>query len=203
MKISGIRWTLSQLIMQKSKLGLSNPLDMIYHVQPVMIIVLLPFAVAFEGLKMSSSLAVFRYEDIGLFLTTVIRVVTGGLIAFFMEVAEYLLVSYTSGLTLSVAGIVKEILSLGLAIVIEQTDISAVNAVGLVVCMAGITLHVVRKATMVNKSPMQRDQGRRSFGRSEKGERLLSGSDSDSGSETELFHTSPSSGHKQASEVNK
>ena len=61
-----------------------------------------------------------------------------------MEVAEYLLVSYTSGLTLSVAGIVKEILSLGLAIVIESTDISAVNAVGLVICMAGITLHVIR-----------------------------------------------------------
>ena len=189
--------------MQKSKLGLSNPLDMIYHVQPVMIIVLLPFAVAFEGLKMSSSLAVFRYEDFGLFLTTLIRVVTGGLIAFLMETAEYLLVSYTSGLTLSVAGIVKEILSLGLAIVIEKTDISPVNAVGLVVCMAGITLHVVRKATLVNKSPMQRDQGRRHFGGSgEKGERLLSGSESDSGSETELFHTSPSSGHKQASEVN-
>ena len=175
---------------------------MIYHVQPVMIIVLLPFAVAFEGLKMSSSLAVFRYEDFGLFMTTIIRVVTGGLIAFFMEVAEYLLVSYTSGLTLSVAGIVKEILSLGLAIVIEKTDISPVNAVGLVVCMAGITLHVVRKATLVNKTPMQRDLGRRHFGGAEKGERLLSGSESGSDSETELFHTSPSSGHKQASEVN-
>ena len=136
---------MSQLIMQKSKLGLSNPLDMIYHVQPVMIIVLLPFAVAFEGLKMSSSLAVFRYEDFGLFMTTIIRVVTGGLIAFFMEVAEYLLVSFTSGLTLSVAGIVKEILSLGLAIVIESTDISPINAIGLVVCLAGITLHVIRK----------------------------------------------------------
>ena len=175
---------------------------MIYHVQPVMIIVLLPFAVAFEGLKMSSSLAVFRYEDFGLFMTTIIRVVTGGLIAFFMEVAEYLLVSYTSGLTLSVAGIVKEILSLGLAIVIEKTDISPVNAVGLVVCMAGITLHVIRKATLVNKTPMQRDLGRRHFGGSEKGERLLSGSETGSDSETELFHTSPSSGHKQESEVN-
>ena len=187
--------------MQKAKLGLSNPLDMIYHVQPIMIVVLLPFAVAFEGVKMSSSLAVFRYKDIGLFLATVVRVLTGGLIAFFMEVAEYLLVSYTSGLTLSVAGIVKEILSLGLAIVIEQTDISPVNAVGLVVCMAGITLHVIRKATLVNKTPVQRDFQRRHFGTgAEKAERLLSGSESDS--ETELFHTSPSSGYKQASEVN-
>ena len=180
--------------MQKSKLGLSNPLDMIYHVQPVMIIVLLPFAVAFEGLKMSSSLAVFRYEDFGLFLTTLIRVVTGGLIAFLMETAEYLLVSYTSGLTLSVAGIVKEILSLGLAIVIESTDISPINAVGLVVCMAGITLHVIRKATMTDRKASITNNGR-SLGRGggAKGGvassmRLLSDSDSDS--ETELFHTS-------------
>ena len=187
--------------MQKSKLGLSNPIDMIYHVQPVMIIVLLPFAVAFEGVKISSSLALFRYEDSLLFLTTLMRVVAGGLIAFFMEVAEYLLVSYTSGLTLSVAGIVKEVLSLGLAIVIESTDISAVNAVGLVICMAGITLHVVRKATLVNKTAAVRSSGfqRRSLGAEDKRERLLSDSDSDS--EMELFHTSPSSGHKQASEV--
>ena len=187
----GIRWTLSQLIMQKSQLGLSNPIDMIYHVQPVMIIVLLPFAIAFEGVKISSSLALFRFEDSILFVATISRVVTGGLIAFFMEVAEYLLVSYTSGLTLSVAGIVKEILSLGLAILIEATDISAINAVGLVVCMAGITLHVIRKATMADKRTTSSTNNGRSLGRGggvASSMRLLSDSDSDS--ETELFHTS-------------
>jgi len=198
--LSGIRWTLSQLIMQKSQLGLSNPVDMIYHVQPVMIMVLIPFAVGFEGVTISSSLALFRFEDSILFLTTITRVVAGGLIAFFMEVAEYLLVSYTSGLTLSVAGIVKEILSLGLAIVIESTDISAVNAVGLVVCMAGITLHVIRKASMVDKNAVTVTNGRE-YGRSTKkgltsSMPLLSGSDSDS--EMELYHTSP--GHRHGSE---
>ena len=192
----GIRWTLSQLIMQKSQLGLSNPIDMIYHVQPVMIIVLLPFAIAFEGVKISSSLALFRFEDSILFVATISRVVTGGLIAFFMEVAEYLLVSYTSGLTLSVAGIVKEILSLGLAILIEATDISAINAVGLVVCMAGITLHVIRKATMADKRTTSSTNNGRSLGRGggAKGGGVASSmrllSDSDSDSETELFHTS-------------
>ena len=95
--LSGIRWTLSQLIMQKSQLGLSNPVDMIYHVQPVMIIVILPFAIGFEGVKISSSVAMFGFDDIMMFISTIIKVVTGGLIAFFMEVAEYLLVSYTSG----------------------------------------------------------------------------------------------------------
>jgi len=199
--LSGIRWTMSQLIMQKSQLGLSNPIDMIYHVQPVMIVVLLPFTLAFEGVKISSSIAFFRFDDGLLFLTTMARVCVGGIIAFFMEVAEYLLVSHTSGLTLSVAGIVKEIISLGLAIIIESTDISPVNAIGLVICMSGITLHVVRKAT--NREKTERPtitQGRfRGGAKSGARGRLLSGSDESSDSEAELFH-SGSVRHKPATE---
>ena len=199
--LSGIRWTMSQLIMQKSQLGLSNPIDMIYHVQPVMIIVLLHFTLAFEGVKISSSSAFFRFDDGLLFLTTMARVCVGGIIAFFMEVAEYLLVSYTSGLTLSVAGIVKEIISLGLAIIIESTDISPVNAIGLVICMSGITLHVIRKAANMEKRDRPTiSQGRYRGGlKSAAGESLLSRSDS-SDSETELFH-SGAVRHKPATEV--
>jgi solute carrier family 35 protein C2 len=36
--------------MQKSKLGLENPVDMVYHVQPWMIVPVLPLAIGFEGL---------------------------------------------------------------------------------------------------------------------------------------------------------
>lgn len=46
----GIRWTLAQLIMQKSKLGLHNPIDMIYYMQPWMILSVLPFLIVFEGI---------------------------------------------------------------------------------------------------------------------------------------------------------
>jgi solute carrier family 35 protein C2 len=35
--------------MQKSKLGLENPVDMVYHVQPWMMVAILPLAVYFEG----------------------------------------------------------------------------------------------------------------------------------------------------------
>ena len=33
---SGLRWTLSQMVMQKSEMGLANPIDMMYHIQPWM-----------------------------------------------------------------------------------------------------------------------------------------------------------------------
>lgn len=48
---SGIRWTFAQLIMQKQKIGLHNPVDMVFHMQPWMILAALPFAIVFEGKK--------------------------------------------------------------------------------------------------------------------------------------------------------
>jgi len=187
--LSGIRWTLSQLIMQKAQLGLSNPIDLVYHVQPIMILCLLPFAVTFEGTRIASSISVFRYQEISVFLSTLGLVGIGGLIAFCMEVAEFLLVSYTSGLTLSVAGIVKEVISLTMAIIIEESDVSVINMIGLVVCMSGITMHVVRKATQVER-PDKAGTGRflRREGASNNTLPLLSDSGSDS--EMELYHTS-------------
>lgn len=46
---SGIRWSFAQLVMQKCNLGLHNPIDMVYHMQPWMIIAILPFTLGFEG----------------------------------------------------------------------------------------------------------------------------------------------------------
>ena len=130
----------------------------------------------------------------------------GGFIAFLMECAEFLLVSYTSGLTLSVAGdcfkqcsdyqmsvwsgIVKEILSLTLAVIFQSSDISLINVLGLVICMTGITLHVVRKATSVEaRGSTERSAGRGSRRSPGQRESLLSQSESEDDSEVEVFHT--------------
>lgn len=183
--LSGIRWTVSQLIMQRAQYGLSNPMDMIYHVQPLMILTVLPFAIGIEGTSVATSVTMFRYNEVSTFLQTIALVTVGGTIAFGMEVAEFLLVSYTSSLTLSVAGIVKEILSLTLAVIYQSTDISVINMVGLVVCMTGISLHVVRKATTMDKDSvpgrMRGSPGSR--------EALLSGSDTNSDSDEINYYT--------------
>lgn len=46
---SGLRWTMAQLVMQKSKLGMSNPIDMMYYMQPWMLVAILPVALYFES----------------------------------------------------------------------------------------------------------------------------------------------------------
>uniref|UniRef100_A0A1A9UJJ0 Sugar phosphate transporter domain-containing protein n=1 Tax=Glossina austeni TaxID=7395 RepID=A0A1A9UJJ0_GLOAU len=111
----GIRWSLAQFIMQKSKLGLHNPIDMIYHMQPWMI---LSF---------------------------------GAVLAFFMEVSEFLVLSKTSSLTLSIAGIFKDIFQLALAVELNGDQLTLINVLGLIVCLAGICCHLLHKYSMLTK----------------------------------------------------
>jgi solute carrier family 35 protein C2 len=196
--LSGIRWTVSQLIMQKEKYGLNNPVDMIYHVQPLMIITLLPFTVGFEGTRVSSSVLMFRYEEYSVLLETIALITVGGSIAFLMEVGEFLLLAHTSSLTLSIAGIVKEVISLALAIVFQSNDISVINVIGLVVCMTGITLHVVRKATKDGRPEKEKIPGA-PLRRAESCDMpLLSSSSESTDSETEIFHTSRMTSSKKS-----
>lgn len=50
---SGIRWTFSQMIMQKEKIGLHNPVDMVFHIQPWTILAALPLAIIFECMEIN------------------------------------------------------------------------------------------------------------------------------------------------------
>ncbi len=124
--LSGIRWTFSQLIMQKSKLGLSNPIDFIYHIQPLMVMSLLPIAIGVEGkllkqnnnwhltlfpailgVDLAASKATFRTENMSDSMHTLNLILFGGILAFCMEVAEFMVIRFTSSLTLSIIGVVK------------------------------------------------------------------------------------------------
>ena len=104
---SGIRWTLSQLIMQKSKLGLENPVDFIFHIQPLMILSLLPIAIGVEGIEFSASDQAFRFHEFSTFTHTLSLMTIGGVLAFCMEVAEFMVVTFASSLTLAIVGVFK------------------------------------------------------------------------------------------------
>ncbi|KFM57014.1 Solute carrier family 35 member C2, partial [Stegodyphus mimosarum] len=67
-----------------------------------------------------------------------------------MELSEYLLLVYTSSLTLSIAGVFKEVCTLYLAVRYTGDHMTTVNFIGLIVCLIGITLHVVLKGLHSN-----------------------------------------------------
>jgi solute carrier family 35 protein C2 len=108
---SGIRWTMAQLIMQKSKLGLKNPVDMIYYMQPWMLMSIFPISVVVEGTDIYNGLVNVDWSNYSLIIVTIFVVVGGAILAFSMEVLEFLVVTYGSSLTLSVSGIFKVILT--------------------------------------------------------------------------------------------
>lgn len=142
---SGIRWTFVQLLMQKQKMGVQNPIDMMYHMQPWMILSVLPFAIAIEGNMVIVNCQLFLSDGYNTFLYVLFKIVAGAFVAFFMEIGEMLLVTYTSSLTLSVAGIFKEVFVLGLAILWNGDQLSPVNLAGLFLCLCGISSHVIHK----------------------------------------------------------
>lgn len=144
--MGGLRWTVAQLVMQKKEIGLTNPIDMIYHIQPWMIVGLIPLAIPFEGAKLATSAMVFRYHDVTVMLKTVGQALTGAVLAFLMELSEYLLLVCTSSLTLSISGILKEVFTLYLDVQVNGDAMKAVNKVGLVLSVVGISLHVFMRA---------------------------------------------------------
>ncbi|XP_045458450.1 solute carrier family 35 member C2 [Melitaea cinxia] len=143
---AGLRWTFAQLLMQKSKLGLHNPVDMVFHVQPWMFLSLLPFTIMFEGSKCIDELLKLSPEEL---MPTILKVSVGATIAFAMEISEFLVVTYTSSLTLSIAGIFKEMCILVLAVEVSGDQLSPINVVGLAVCLLGIIGHIVHKLLVI------------------------------------------------------
>ncbi|WAR13013.1 S35C2-like protein [Mya arenaria] len=144
--LSGLRWTLAQVVMQKNELGLHHPLDTMYHIQPWMIVGLIPLSIAFEGVPLATTDQFFRFNDYEILLRNCSLVLLGAFLAFMLEFSEFLLLSQTSSLTLSISGIFKELCTLLLAHMINGDTMNAVNGVGLFVCLLGIILHVVLKA---------------------------------------------------------
>ncbi|XP_059473583.1 solute carrier family 35 member C2 [Neocloeon triangulifer] len=144
--ISGLRWTLAQMMMHRSKLGLGNPIDMIYHMQPWMAVTLIPFVVLIEGVSLASTYQAFRFDQWSELAHTVFGILLGASIAFLMEISEFLLIMVTSSLTLSIAGIFKEACTFILAVKYNGDKMSPFNAIGLVICLCGILVHVLNKA---------------------------------------------------------
>ncbi|XP_037540963.1 solute carrier family 35 member C2 isoform X2 [Nematolebias whitei] len=154
--IGGIRWTLTQVLMQKAELGLQNPIDTMYHLQPLMFLGLFPLFLYNEALSLSTSEKLFRVTKLSPLLYSLLTLSIGGTLAFGLGFSEFLLVSRTSSLTLSISGIVKEICTLLLAAYLGD-KMSVLNWLGFAVCLCGVSLHIGLKTYYSkNKAPSLR-----------------------------------------------
>jgi solute carrier family 35 protein C2 len=63
--------------------------------------------IPFIATALASNCKFFRYHDAAVVVITLLQIIAGAVLAFCMEVAEFMVVTHTSSLTLSVAGIFK------------------------------------------------------------------------------------------------
>ncbi|XP_057292258.1 solute carrier family 35 member C2-like isoform X1 [Hydractinia symbiolongicarpus] len=144
--MAGVRWTTAQLVMQKKSIGLTNPLDAIFHIQPIMALTMVVLAFSMEGTAVASSDLLFRAPSYDVAISSLFIVLIGAVLAFLLTLSEFLLVCNTSSLTLSIAGIFKEVCTLTIATELGGDKWTVTNFIGLVICMTGISVHVVGNA---------------------------------------------------------
>lgn len=115
----------TKLLFSRSDVGLSNPVDAMYYIQPWMLAVIIPLACIREGMSRSFfrfvlsdlrfalgqqllyQLHLFNKQSFANLGHYVNIFGSSALLAFSLEFSEFLLVSNTSSLTLSVSGIFK------------------------------------------------------------------------------------------------
>lgn len=119
--------------------------------QGFMIVSLLPFAIIFEARKLWDHVYSFSEMETNNIVMLWLKISVAAFLIFFMEISEFLVLSLTSSLTLSIAGIFKEICQLVLAIKIHNEILSTGNIVGLVLCLGGISSHVLYKYYLLKR----------------------------------------------------
>ncbi|CAG8561398.1 5636_t:CDS:2 [Cetraspora pellucida] len=133
---SGLRWSLTQMLLQQEE-SMNNPIATLYYISPVMFIMMTILSLIFERPYNEFGHSK-HFKDFETFLKTLGLMLIGGILAFCMTMSEFALIKNTSTVTLSVAGISKEVVVIMLSVLIYQDILTPLNILGLVVSIAGI-----------------------------------------------------------------
>ncbi|KAK6134418.1 hypothetical protein DH2020_031850 [Rehmannia glutinosa] len=172
--MSGFRWTMTQILLQfalcscslnlvvqvdtetsyvanwlRARFCLKNPLTLMSYVTPVMAIATAILSLIwdpwYEFRKsdyFNSSWHIARSCLLMLF---------GGTLAFFMVLTEYILVSVTSAVTVTIAGVVKEAVTILVAVLYFHDEFTWLKGFGLLTIMVGVSLFNLYKYQKLQK----------------------------------------------------
>ncbi|KAK9150610.1 hypothetical protein Syun_008919 [Stephania yunnanensis] len=155
--MSGFRWSMTQILLQKEAYGLHNPITLMSYVTPVMAVatallslILDPWHEFKQNNYFNSSWHVLR---------SCLLMFVGGTLAFFMVLTEYILVSATSAVTVTIAGVVKEAVTILVAVFYFHDQFTWLKGAGLFTIMIGVGLFNWYKYRKLQKSQtMDKDE---------------------------------------------
>jgi len=162
---AGFRWACTQVLMaprhrqdersltQESR-PLLNPVTLLYYTSPFGLAGLLPIALYREARPLRAYLADSTETPL-----VVALVLVGAMLGFCLLLAELKVVQLASGLTLSVAGIFKELLTVLASAWLLGDTLTPTNMAGLAICLLGIALYNrSRLLELRRQTPIQIDR---------------------------------------------
>lgn len=132
--MSGLRWSFTQMLL-KNNPRTPNSITTIFYLSPAMCVLLFTIGMFHEG--WGNFLASNIWEVKGVFVTIALMIIPGFL-AFMMTLCEFKLLSVSQVITLSIAGIFKELLTIILSSIIFGDRLSFINVLGLVITFLDI-----------------------------------------------------------------
>ncbi len=146
---SGFRWGLTQILLLRNP-ATSNPFSSIFYLAPIMFVSLLIIAIPVEGFPSLWEGLRILVEKEGAALGPLILLFPG-VIAFCMTSAEFALLQRTSVVTLSIAGIFKEVVTISAAGIVFHDALTPINISGLFVTIGAIAAYNYIKITKMRE----------------------------------------------------
>ncbi|KAI1268946.1 triose-phosphate transporter family-domain-containing protein [Xylariaceae sp. FL1019] len=142
---SGFRWGLTQILLLRHP-ATSNPFSSIFFLTPIMFATLLLIAFPVEGFWEFLEGIQTLSGEWGWFRTPLLLLFPGT-IAFLMTSAEFALLQRSSVVTLSIAGIFKEVVTIIVAALVFDDKLTPINISGLLVTLGAIAAYNYIKLT--------------------------------------------------------
>ncbi|GMK59391.1 hypothetical protein CspeluHIS016_0704060 [Cutaneotrichosporon spelunceum] len=154
--MGGLRWALTELIMNKRAMGLSNPFATIFWLAPLMGLILFTVSAIIEDWIGMFTGPYFANPLVALKSTAIIAF--PGAVAFAMVSSEYFVIHRTGVVPLSVAGIFKEVSTIAFSAWIFGDKLTALNLIGCAITIAGIALYSFHKYQKSMKTEVPLDE---------------------------------------------
>ncbi|KAI1744072.1 triose-phosphate transporter family-domain-containing protein [Xylaria scruposa] len=146
---SGFRWGLTQILLLRHP-ATSNPFSSIFFLTPIMFATLLLIAVPVEGFPNFWNGILTLSTEWGI-LKTPLLLLFPGTIAFLMTASEFALLQRSSVVTLSIAGIFKEVVTIIVAALVFDDKLTPINISGLLVTLVAIIAYNYIKLTKMRQ----------------------------------------------------
>lgn len=150
---SGFRWGLTQILLLRNP-ATSNPFSSIFFLAPVMFLTLISIAIPVEGFPALIEGVRALVAEWGPFLTPLL-ILFPGTIAFLMTASEFALLQRTSVVTLSIAGIFKEAVTITASLIVFGDTLTPVNVSGLFVTLGSIAAYNYIKITKMRQEAQE------------------------------------------------